>query len=132
MKPIIFFSFNHLYALCDVIYFGFVYFTFGILFSCAINRISNYFFDQDNSKKSSIKIIIEIYIELTLLLIAYHFYAHHIIRDMKPPLYTLYKYDIGEKSNTIISAFAVFICMTSLKNKITYLIKDRFKLINHD
>jgi hypothetical protein len=130
MKSVDFFSLNHFFALGDVVYFGFLYFTFGILCSCGINRLSNYFFDQDNSNKSSIKIIIEIYIELTLLLLAYHFYGHHLIGNMKPPLHTLYNYDIGEKSNTIISAFSIFIGMESLKNKITFLIKDRFRLID--
>jgi len=123
-----FFSIPHMYAMSDVIFFGFLYFTFGVITSLGINWISTKIFKQDNSQKSTFKIIIEIYIEIAALLIAYHIYAHHIIRDIKPPFYSLYQYKIGEKSNTVISAFAIFLCMKSLINKINYLIEDRFKI----
>lgn len=113
----------------DIAYLGIIYATIAISVSIAIDKTIGEFNKQESDKKSTARIISEIYGNIALVSVA-GYIIRNIVELIPFPLDGCYGFDhknVKELSGGLVFTFAIFYYQTNLRKKIDYLFNDRFK-----
>lgn len=113
----------------DIAYLGIIYATIAISVSIAIDKTIGEFNKEESDKKSTARIISEIYGNLVLVAVA-GYIIRNIVELIPFPLDGYYGFDhkkVKELAGGLTFGFALFYYQTNLRKKIDYLFNDRFK-----
>jgi len=111
----------------DIAYVTIIYVTITILFSVYLDKLIGKFNKEDNDKKSTIRIILEIYCNFAIIAI-FGYIIRNIVEMFPFPLDGAYGFEhkkIKELGGGLIAGFAIFFYQTNLRNKIDYLFNER-------
>jgi len=111
----------------DIAYITIIYVTITILFSVYLDKLIGKFNKKENDKKSTIKIIFEIYANFIVIAI-FGYIIRNIVELFPFPLDGSNGFEhskIKELNGGLIVGFAIFFYQTNLRNKIDYLFNER-------
>ena len=113
--------------LIDISYLTIIYVTIAITISIFIDRLIGEFDEHEADKKSTFRIILEIYINLSFIAIAAYI-IRNIVHMIPCPLNGLYGFDhtkVKELNGGMVFSFALFYYQLNLNKKIKYLFNER-------
>lgn len=113
--------------LLDITYLTILYVTISIVFSIYLNRLIGPFNKEAANKKSTLRLILEIYLNFSVIAIA-AFGIRNLVERIPFPLDDIYDFDhmkIHELNGGIIFGFAIFYYQINLCDKINYVFNDR-------
>lgn len=111
--------------LVDITFLTIIYTTITILFSVYLDKLISYIDTTPNEHKSKARILIEIYINLTILAIA-SYIIRNVVELIPFPLDGMYSFEhrrVKELGGGIVTGFAIFLYQKNLRAKIDYLFK---------
>jgi hypothetical protein len=120
--------------LLDITYLTIIYATISIIFSMYLNKFIGPFDKEHANKKTVLRIIMEIYLNFSIIAIA-AFIIRNLVEHIPFPLDELYDYDhmqIHELKGGIIFGFVIFYYQKNLCDKINYLFNERLFRENKD
>ena len=117
----------------DITLVGIYFVILGIICSVIIEKMFSY--DSDNTKevldkKKTIIIILEILLQAAVIMIAAYF-TRKIVKHIPFPLDGVGGYEhsqLKEINGGVLISFSIMIILSQFKEKILYLLRDRFKI----
>jgi uncharacterized membrane protein YkvI len=113
--------------LLDITYLTIIYVTISIVFSIYLNKLIGPFNKEDAEKKSTLRLILEIYLNFSIIaMVAY--LIRNLVELIPFPLDDVYDFEhakVHELNGGIIFGFAIFYYQINLCNKINYVFNDR-------
>lgn len=116
-----------LIRLIDITYLTIIYVTISIVFSIYFNKLMGKFNVEETKKKSTTRLILEIYLHFTIIAIAAYL-IRELVQQIPFPLDDVHDFDHGnvhELDGGVIFGFAIFYYQINLGDKINYLFNDR-------
>lgn len=111
----------------DISYLTIIYVTIAITISILIDKLIGEFDEHEADKKSTFRIILEIYINLSFIAIAAYI-IRNLVEVIPFPLDGLYGFDhkrVKELNGGLVFSFALFYYQLNLNKKIKYLFNKR-------
>ena len=111
----------------DIAYVTIIYVTITILFSVYLDKLIGKFNKKDTDKKSTVRIIAEIYGNFAIIAIS-GYIIRNVVELFPFPLDGAYGFDhkkIKELGGGLIAGFAIFFYQKNLRDKIDYLFNER-------
>lgn len=113
--------------LIDITYLTIIYVTLSIIFSIYLNRLIGPFDKAKANKKSTLRLVLEIYLNFAVIAIAAYI-IRNLVEVIPFPLDDIYDFDhtqVHELNGGIIFGFAIFYYQINLCDKINYLFNER-------
>ena len=111
----------------DIVYVTTIYVTLTIMFSVYLDKMIGKFNKEDNDKKSTVRIILEIYCNFAIIAI-FGYLIRNIVELIPFPLDGVRGFEhkrVKELGGGLIAGFAIFFYQTNLRSKIDYLFDER-------
>ena len=117
----------------DITYLTIIYVTISIVFSVCLNKLIGPFNKKDAHKKSTLRLILEIYLNFSVIAIAAYL-IRNLVEYIPFPLDNMYDFNhskVNELNGGIIFGFSILYYQINLCDKINYLFNERiFKGMN--